>query len=260
MTGGAILERWAVQVVERRRLRRKDSGAHRVRGVALQAQGGQGGAHQHFGIVGAVRLVATLAAAHPDARMLKDKGPLFFVVAFEADLLAGEAGTKLPAVDAAVGLMAVGALDRVFLHPVMERLRKIGLLLGVATHAQIAGPLLQHGSQGSGLVGAVAVGAVQPLLGMGAGAEAGDLVILFMAGQALLVVRLEGLAFETDGLGFIAAAINVSLAGAVAGFAGVGDLIERALLEDVVRIFGECVDNVLVTSGAVLHGGSGLLG
>ena len=89
--------------------------------MAFQAEGGHGGAHQHLGIVGAVRLVATLATAQPDGGMLEEERPLLFLVALEADLLAGEVGPEQPPVNAAVRLMAVDALDRALFHPVVER-------------------------------------------------------------------------------------------------------------------------------------------
>lgn len=108
--------------MERWRHGREHALAHPVGGVAFQTQGGNGRAHQHLGVVGAVRLVATPTSAQIDRQMLECKRPLFLGVAANADLLSGGAGAHLPAVHTAVGLVAVSALHCLFRHLMMEGL------------------------------------------------------------------------------------------------------------------------------------------
>lgn len=222
--------------------------------MAFQAQGGHGSAHQHLGIVRAVGLMAALTPADVDGGMIEDERPLLLDVALEADFLSGITEPELAFVDAAVRLMAIGAVDRTFLHPVVERFCKIRLLLGMAGHTQVAGPLLEHMRHWSGLVRTVAIGAIQASLSMRAGAKGRHFVIPFVTRQALLVVGLGILSLETDDLGFVAPAVDVSLTGAMAGCARVGELVLRALLQDVVRIRGKRFDYIFVTRRAVLHG------
>jgi glycine/D-amino acid oxidase-like deaminating enzyme len=127
--------------------------------VAFQAERRYRRAIEHLGIVGAVGLVATLASAQIDCRMFEDERTLFLAMALEADFLARERLADLLGIDAAVRLMAIGALHGVFLHPVMEWFGKLGSLKSVAAHAKIAGTILERTRQRSGLMNAVAVSA-----------------------------------------------------------------------------------------------------
>ena len=95
---------------------------------------------------------------------------------------------------------------------------------------------------------------------MRAARVARDFVIVFVARKALPAVGLGRRALEADDFGRLTPAVDMRLAGAVAGFARILDLDERALIEDRVRIFFKSLDYFLVTGGAVLHGGFGLLG
>lgn len=107
---------------------------------------------------------------------------------------------------------------------------------------------------------AVAVRTVQPLPGVGAGVESGHLVILFVARQTLLIVRARGcLALERDDLGLVASSLNMSLAGTVAGFAWIRELIGRAFFQNIVSVGAEGLDQVLVAGSAILHRRAGLL-
>ena len=135
VTGGAVLIRRAVEVMERRRLRRYDGRGCQASRVAFQAERRHRGAIEQLRVVGAVGFVTALASAQIDCRMFEDERTLFLAMALEADLLAGEGPADLLGINAAVRLMAIGALHGIFLHPVMERLGKLGPLKGVAAHA-----------------------------------------------------------------------------------------------------------------------------
>lgn len=79
--------------------------------------------------------MAALTSANVDGGMFENVRALLFNVTFKADFLTGSGRSNLMPVDAAVGLMAIGALHRPFLHTVVVGLRKVGLLLSVASHA-----------------------------------------------------------------------------------------------------------------------------
>lgn len=103
--------------------------------MAFQAERRHRGAIEQLRVAGAVGLVTALASAQVDRRMFEDERSLFLAMALETDLLAGEGLADLLGIDAAVRLMAIGALHGIFFYPVMERLGKLGPLKGVAAHA-----------------------------------------------------------------------------------------------------------------------------
>ena len=135
VTGGAVLVRRAVEVMERRRLRLYDGRGCQASRMAFQAERRHRSAIEQFRVVGAVGLVTALASAQIDCRMLENERALFLAMALEANFLARERLADLLGIDAAVRLMAIGALHGVFLHPVMEWFGKLCSLKGVAAHA-----------------------------------------------------------------------------------------------------------------------------
>ena len=91
--------------------------------------------------------MAALTPAQADCGVLEDEGSLFFAMALEADLLAGEARLKLLVIDATVRLVTVGARHGILLDPVMEGLGEVGLLLGMATQPDSLPPDLLRDSE-----------------------------------------------------------------------------------------------------------------
>ncbi len=76
-------------------------------------------------------------------------------------------------------------------------------------------------------------------------------MVFLVAGEALFVVGLGVSAFERDDLGLVAVVGGVSLAGAVAFFAGVFEIELGAFLQDGMGVLIEGLGQVVVAHGAV---------
>src|SRR3989304_3122104 len=82
--------------------------------------------------------MASYATLGFDRRMLENKGTGLLHVAFEANRILRGGVAQLLGEEAAMLVVAVGAFDQTFLHPVMERPVKIGLDLEVAGKAKVS--------------------------------------------------------------------------------------------------------------------------
>jgi len=245
----AILVARQTHVVERRRLAVQNV---RTGGVTFKAKGSDRRTHEHLRVVGPMRLVAALAILDFQDRMLKDERPFLFPVAARAGHLTGNLGAELPAVDAAVRLVAVDAAHRIFLNPVVIGLREISAALDVAAEAEIVGLIFQQAGHARALVDRVAIDAHEAHLGMRAAREGGQLMILVVTGKALRAVFLLAVAgLERDDLGLVAVVRRVIFPRAVARLAGVAQVELGAFFQNRVRVFVEGFRQVFVADGAV---------
>jgi hypothetical protein len=120
--------------------------------MAFQAERAHGGANEHFGIAGTVRLVARLAVPNLEGCMLKYKWALLFSMAFQARLAAKGAQPDLRAIEATVRLVAIITAQRIFLDPVMERAGKLNLLPNMTAHTERIDRFTQEaGHAGAGM-------------------------------------------------------------------------------------------------------------
>lgn len=108
---------------------------HRER-VAFQAKQIYVAALEQTRIAGAVRRMAGDAALSLDGRVLPGEGTCFVSVAVKANLVLGGGGAQLTRQEAAVLVVAVGAIDQAFIHPMVEGLGEIRLHFLVAGVAQ----------------------------------------------------------------------------------------------------------------------------
>src|SRR5215207_2692967 len=253
-------------------LRRADVVGHTVAG---QAELRDRRRVEHPRVRGAVRRVARRAALGLDGRVLEGERPLLLRVALDAGRVHARREPALLGLEAAVRVVAVGALHRALQHLVVEGLRELVLLLGVALEAELLLAALEHlgvlearllgvgrGDErvrggpvraGHAAVGRVAVGAahvVAPVL-------AADEVAVLLAARVAVQTRVGdlhgGLALERPYLRLVAAAVHVRLARAVARLAA-DNLPLPALLVDELGVGGplELLVPVLVTGRAGL--------
>ncbi len=156
VASSAVLPSGLEEVVERGGGRADDS---RRRGVALQAEEADFGAFQQAGVDRAVDLVAGGAPLDLHRRVFEDEGALLVRVAVVAGEVVANGGGVLAVAEAAVLVVAVGALHEAFVHLVVEGLVELGPHLAVAGVAERG---LLGGQQALPLVravDAVAVGA-----------------------------------------------------------------------------------------------------
>jgi hypothetical protein len=74
-----------------------------------------------------MRRVATTAALSLDRYMFKNEWSLFVGVALHTNRVSTRHGSHLAESGGAVGVVAIAALDKAFVHPMVIRLRKVGL-------------------------------------------------------------------------------------------------------------------------------------
>jgi hypothetical protein len=79
--------------------------------------------------------MASGATANAGGCMLEDEGSVFVGMALQAGRLTDRSGPQLARLEAAVRLVAIGALDGPLFKPVMVRFGEIGASLDMATEA-----------------------------------------------------------------------------------------------------------------------------
>ena len=145
VTGGAVLESRGRLVVEARRIGRSDLVGS---AVAFQAELAHLVALEQLGIGRAVRRVANRAAFQLQRRVLEDEGALLVGVTLHARCIGAAREAGLLCLEAAVRIVAVGALDHAFEYLVVKRLSELALHLGVTLDAQLGLICLQHLQRG----------------------------------------------------------------------------------------------------------------
>src|SRR5579859_1148428 len=189
--------------------------------------------------------VAGLAAFRLHGCVLEGKRPGLVGVTLEADLVLRCRGAQLLAQEAAMLVVAVGALHQALLDAMAERPGEILLGLGMATEAKLRLPLGQQGLRFPGMVGRVARDAAHAVDVVLGALEVGVLLAILMAGQAALAGLLRRRAGEGEYLRLVAAAFQVSPSRTVASFATLrsafmalqGCLPVRRCLELLVDLF-----------------------
>lgn len=106
-----------------------------------------------------MRNVATNAPLCALRRMLKDKRPGFFRVAFEADGVASGGSAQLRAQQSAVLIVAIGTAHQFFIHAMVEGLGKLGGNFLMASVTKLRLRLAQNEFLCCGMVGRVAINA-----------------------------------------------------------------------------------------------------
>ena len=210
-------------VVERRCAGRIGEGG----GMAREAQQVHIADLQQVSVGRAVRRVARVAAFDLHRLMFEYKRAALVGVTRVADNVLRRGCPHLLGRDGAVRIVAVGALDEILIHAMVERHLELRFLLQVARITKLRLRLDEQELRLRGVVRRVARNATDVVFGMDRIDGFHVLNATGMAGQATVVDFLGGVILEDEDLGFIAAALDVSQAGAVASFAS---LMRRAAL------------------------------
>src|SRR5579859_1572038 len=192
-----------------------------------------------------MRRVAGLAAFRLHGCMLESKRPGLVGVTLEADLVLRRRGAQLLAQEAAMLVVAVGALHQALLDAMAERPGEILLGLGMATEAKLRLPLGQQVLRFPGMVSRVARDAAHAVDVVLGALEVGVLLAKLMARQTALAGLLRRRAGEGEYLRLVAAALQVSPARTMASLATLhsafmalqGCLPVRRCLELLVDLF-----------------------
>ena len=104
--------------------------------MALIAQGGNRRHVQQPRVLRAVRCMAGRATLGPDRSVLERERPAHIRVAFCADRILVGRVSEIDQIESAVRVVAIGALDQAFIHPVVERHVELGLLVSMAAKAK----------------------------------------------------------------------------------------------------------------------------
>jgi hypothetical protein len=205
-------------VMERRH--RGDRGIH-GEGVALQAKQVDLAALEQSRVRRAVRDVAGDAALDLHGGVLVHERSGLIRVAFEANGVLRGGGAQLPREEASVRVVTIRALHQALVHTVMEGAAELLLDFDVAAIAELG---LGHAHQELGLlrmVGRMAIDAADVVLQVGGAREVGVLLAILVALEAAVADLACGGILEREDSGFIAATLDVGLAGSVTGFAAV---------------------------------------
>lgn len=217
--------------------------------VALVAERINAGHVQHPGILRTVRVVAPQASFRLDRWMLVYKGTAVIRMALRADHVLIGRGPQVVGQETAMHVVAVAAPDHAFIHRVVKRHIEHGLLVVVALVTELG---LSRGQQEAvrlRLVNAVAAHAAEARSGMRRTLEVR--VGAGMAAQAGLADLRRRQLVETANLCNVSAPFDVSLAGAVAAFAG-HSLAAVFQGKAGMRIRAEFIRDFLVAGGAGL--------
>ena len=202
---------------------------------------------QQASVLRAMRCVATEAAFALDGSMLIHERATGFHVALDADCILIGGGFEVAALEGAVDIMAIAALDQAFVDLVMEGHVEVWADVGVALVAEVRLGGDEELRIRYGLVDTVAAEAGNAGPGMRRAQEVG--VGIGVAAEAGLI-DLGGCEFvEANDLGHIATAFDVCLAWTVAALAGIA---LAAVLEGQlgVRIVHHAIGHNLVAGGA----------
>ncbi len=105
--------------------------------MALQAKQVHVAQLEHVRIRSSVSQVAGLASIHFDRLMFEYERPLLVGVALEANSVLCGIRTHLLRLHSAVNVVAIAALDQAFIHAMMEGHVELGLLLEMASVAEL---------------------------------------------------------------------------------------------------------------------------
>ena len=189
-------------------------------GVTLKTEQIHFAALEQARIGRAVRHVATDAAFSALRRVLKDKRPGLFGVAFQANGIAGRRGAELRAQQPAVLVVAVGAGHQLFIHAMMERLGEFGGDFLMASVAKLRLRFSQNEFLCSGMMDGVTVNATQ-VAGLVCRAEKiAVFLTILMAGEAVGGDVFCSDAAKREDFCRIAS-LGVLAAGAMAALAGI---------------------------------------
>ncbi len=182
-----------------------------------------------------------------DHRVLVYERPGGLRVAFRANRIHLRRGTKVLAIECAVGVVTVGALDKALFHLVVVGHVELRLRTGMALEAE---GRLRGGQQlifNLAVVNAVAGCAAHIVFAVGGPLEIG--VLTLVAGEAPGVHFFGGRLGGIEDLGSISAAFDVSFARSVAALAG-NTALSVGLGEFGMRIRSESFAHFLVTRRA----------
>jgi len=184
--------------------------------------------------------VAGDAALDFDRFVFEDERSGLVGMALKANGVFGRRRAQLPCEEAAVLIMTVGALHEPFINAMMERPVELLLLIEMAVVAERRLAGFQQELGFFCVMRIMAVRAAHAILEVNGARIVAVIGAVFMATQATRADLLRGRALEGEYLGFVSAAVNVGLSGAVAGFAAVplwpfslvhgGDKVGRALV------------------------------
>lgn len=201
-------------------MKRRRSGRREIYGrrVTLEAHAVHVVTNKQTRIRRPVREMARGAALGLDRWMLVDERARRLDVALGADGILRRADSDEIRLKGAVRVVAISALDQAFVDPVMERLCKSRLYVGMALIAESWLAMLEQSRLCFKLVYAVAAGATYKCFAMGGPLEVG--MITNVASQAFLLHLFRRCLCELKDLGRNTAAFNMGLARSVAIFAG----------------------------------------
>lgn len=143
---------------------KRGSGRAGRRGMALETEQIDLAAFQKTRIGRAVRGVTGSAPLRPHDRMFHGKRPRLAGMAFEADGIAGRAGSNLPRIESTMGVVAVAATDHAFIYTMVEGPGEIRLHAEVALEAQRRLRSFQHGLFNRSLVNGMAIETADAIL------------------------------------------------------------------------------------------------
>lgn len=215
--------------------------------MALVAQRGNRRHIQQPRILRAVRRMASGATLSPDRSVLEREWPTHINVALGADGVLVGRGSQIDQIERAVRVMAVGALDQAFIHPVVNRQIELRFLVSVAPVAEPRLRSLQEVFLCLAVVYAVAADATHICLSVRRTLEVG--MRRPMAAQTRRIHFLVRMLRGVEDLRDIAASVNVRLACPVAVFTG--HAIGAVHLGHLgVRVFRKLLADFFVAAGA----------
>ncbi len=134
--------------------------------VALQAKQVHVAQLEHVRIRSSVSQVTGLASIHFDRLVFEYEWPLLVGVTLEANSVLCGIRAHLLRFHSAVNIVAIAALDQAFVHPMMEGHVELGLLLEMASVAELRLRFLQQEFVRLRMVRGVAGGAADVVLGV----------------------------------------------------------------------------------------------
>jgi hypothetical protein len=154
--------------------------------------------------------------------MFEDKRSLQVPMTPETGGVLGRGGSQGARQGASVHVVAVGALDQPFIHPMTERLAEVGLLLGVAAVTEKRLLLDQQLPGFLRKMGRMAGNAGHTAICMSGTLKISMFLVLRVARKAAFTNDLRSLPLEHEDFRFVATTANVLGAGAVTCFTTVG--------------------------------------
>ena len=134
--------------------------------MALQTEQVDVAELEHVRIGAPVGQMAGVATIGLDGLVLVDERPLLVRVTFKADSILGRGSPYLFGLHCAVDVVAIAALDQPLIHAMMEGHFELGLLLEMASVAELGLRLFEQKLAGLRVVRRVARGAADVVLGV----------------------------------------------------------------------------------------------